>query len=90
MTDAGAITNFHDADSSTLFKFKQEIKGATGDRDTKNVEIMVPLKCLSNFWRTLEMPIINCETNLVLTWSEKCVLSNDTKVTTFAIFSLQL
>ena len=90
MTDAGAITNFHDADSSTLFKFKQEIKGVTGDRDTKNVEIMVPLKCLSNFWRTLEMPIINCETNLVLTWSEKCVLSNHTKVTTFAIFSLQL
>ena len=90
MTDAGAITNFHDADSSTLFKFKQEIKGVTGDGDTKNVEIMVPLKCLSNFWRTLEMPIINCETNLVLTWSEKCVLSNDTKVTTFAIFSLQL
>ena len=90
MTDAGAITNFHDADSSTLFKFKQEIKGVTGDGDTKNVEIMVPLKCLSNFWRTLEMPIINCETNLVLTWSEKCVLSNHTKVTTFAIFSLQL
>ena len=90
MTDAGAITNFHDADSIALFKFKQEIKGVTGDGDTKNVEIMVPLKCLSNFWRTLEMPIINCETNLVLTWSEKCVLSNHTKVTTFAIFSLQL
>ena len=31
------------------------------------------------------MPLINCEINLVLIWSEKCVLSNDTKVTTFAI-----
>ena len=40
---------------------------------------MVPFKNLSNFWRTLEMPFINCETNLISTWSEKCVLSNDTK-----------
>ena len=35
---------------------------------------MVPLKCLSNFWRTLEMPLINCEVNLILTWSSTCVL----------------
>ena len=36
--------------------------------------MMVPLKYLSNFCRTLEMPLINCETNLILTWSEKCVI----------------
>ena len=30
------------------------------------------------------MPLINCKTNLILTWSNKCVLSNDTKATTFA------
>ena len=41
----------------------------------KNVEIMVPLKCLSNFWRTFEMSLINCEINLILAWSEKCVIS---------------
>ena len=35
---------------------------------------MVPLKYLSNFWRTLEMPLINCEVELVLTWSENCVI----------------
>ena len=35
---------------------------------------MVPLKYLSNFWRTLEMPLINCEVNLILTWSSTCVL----------------
>ena len=46
---------------------------------------MAPLKYLSNFWITLEMPLINCEINLILTWPEKCVLSNDTKATTFAI-----
>ena len=37
---------------------------------TKNVKITVPLKCLSNFWRTLNMTMINCEANLILTWSE--------------------
>ena len=35
---------------------------------------MVPLKYLSNFWRTLQMPLINCEVNLILTWSSTCVL----------------
>ena len=48
--------------------------GQTGDDGTKNVEIMVPLKYLSNFWRTLEMPLINCEINLILTWSANCVV----------------
>ena len=36
---------------------------------------MVPLKYLSNFWRTLEMPLINCEINLILTWSANCVIN---------------
>ena len=35
---------------------------------------MVPLKYFSNFWRTLEMPLINCEVNLILTWSADCVI----------------
>ena len=37
---------------------------------------MVPLKYLSNFWRTLEMPLINCEVELILTWSENCVINS--------------
>ena len=40
----------------------------------KNIEIVVPLKYLSNFWRTLEMPLINYEINLILTWSANCVI----------------
>ena len=36
---------------------------------------MVPLKYLSNFWRNLEMPLINCEINFHLDWSEKCVIA---------------
>ena len=56
------------------FNFKVKITGQTGDDGTKYVEIMVPLKYLSNFWRTLEMPLINCEVNLILTWSTTCVI----------------
>ena len=37
---------------------------------------MTPLKHLSNFWRALEMPLINCEVELILTWSENCVIIN--------------
>ena len=51
---------------------------------------MVSLKYLSKFWRTLEIPLINCEINVILTWSEKCVLANDTKAATFAITDTKL
>ena len=43
----------------------------------KHVEIMVPLKYLSNFWRTLEMPLINCEVGLFSTWSPTCVITKE-------------
>ena len=48
---------------------------------------MVPLKYLSSFWRTLEMPLINCETNLILTRSASCAISNAgaNQATIFAI-----
>ena len=38
------------------------------NNDIINAEIAVPLKYLNNFWETLEMPLINCEINLILTW----------------------
>ena len=46
--------------------------------NTKDVEIIVPLKYLGNFWRTLEMPLINCKVNLILTWSKDFVITNST------------
>ena len=49
---------------------------------------MVPLKYLSNFWRTLEMPLINCEVELILNWSANCVIiytDIDNQVPTFTI-----
>ena len=48
------------------------------DGNTKDVEIIVPLKYLSNFWRVLEKPLINFEVNLVLTWSRDCMITNST------------
>ena len=51
---------------------------------------MVPLKYLSNFWRTLEMPLINCEVNLILTWSSTCVITDSTGEERFAITDTRL
>ena len=51
---------------------------------------MVPLKYLCNFWRTLEMPLINCEVNLILTWSSTCVITNSTGAVRFEITDTRL
>ena len=62
---------------SKAFDYKTSITGKLeGNNTEKEVEIVVPLKYLSNFWRTLNMPLINCEINLILTWSENCVLTS--------------
>ena len=90
LTDGGAIANFHAVDSSASFKFKQKITCVTGANGTKNLAISMPLKHLSNFWRTLQMPLINCEIHLILSSFDKCLLSNDTKATTFAITDTKL
>ena len=71
---------------SESFKSKIKITGKFfADGNTKNVETSVPLKCLSNFWRTFEMPLINCEIILDLNWSKKCVISSAVGKTEFAI-----
>ena len=53
--------------------------------NTKDVEITVPLKYLSNFWRTLEMPLIICEISLILTWWSTGVVTNSTGARTFSL-----
>ena len=76
---------------SESFKSKIKITGKTpAAGNTKDVEIIVPLKYLSNFWRTLEMPLINCEVNLILTWSRDCVITNSTDAGKFAITETKL
>ena len=69
-----AIVNFTENNLTDSFNFKVKMTGQTGDDGTKDVEIMVPLKYLSNFRRTLEIPLINCEINLVLSWSTNYVI----------------
>ena len=73
--------------NSESFKFKLKITGKTPANDNeKDVEIMVPLKYLSNFWRTLEMPLINCEVNLILI----SVITNSIGAGTFEITDTKL
>ena len=77
--------------NSESFKSKIKITGRTPDHDNeKDVEIMVPLKYLNNFWRTLEMPLINCEVSFILTWSPTCVITNSTGEAKFEITGTNL
>ena len=90
--NADATTN------SKSFKYKSSITGKTSNANQengentkqgntkikKNLETIVPLKHLSNFWRRLNMPLINCEVSLTLTWSWNCVLTNITAKTAAA------
>ena len=78
------------ADSKS-FKSKIKITRKTPDDGSeKNVEIMVPLNYLSNFWGTLETPLINCQVSLILTWSSTCVITNSTDEGKFEISDTKL
>ena len=60
---------------SIFYKANFMENGVTQNNLTKNdVKIVVPLKHLSNFWRSLNIPLINCEVELILTWFKNCVL----------------
>ena len=62
-------------DNAPLFKHKASLIGNTEANGTNGVKIAVPLKYLSNFCRSLEMPLINCKVKLSLKWIENCVLT---------------
>ena len=69
-------------DNAPSFKHKASLIGNTKNNGTKNiVKIAVPLKYLSNFWRSLEMPLINCKVELSLKWYETCLLTAATTAT---------
>ena len=69
------ITNYSVKDSKS-FDCKTSItRTLEGNNVEKEVEIVVSLKHLSNLWGTLDMSLINCEINLILTWSENCALT---------------
>ena len=68
----------HSILNSESFDYKASFmeNGVTHDNLTKNdvKVVVVPLKHLSNFWRHLDIPLINCEVELILTWFKNCVL----------------
>ena len=76
--------------NSESFKYKTRITGNTYDvgageagydatKVGKNeTEVVIPLKHFSNFWKSLNIPLINCELELILTWSKNCVLADMT------------
>ena len=80
-------------DNSQSFKYKAALLGKTADAvnntnsSVKDAKIVVPLKYLSNFWRSLEMPLIN---NLELSWIEDCILSSAGNSANFEITDVKL
>ena len=72
ITNNADVTN----DNAPSFKYNANLIGNTEANGAKNgVKIAVPLKCLSNFWRSLEVPLINCKVELSLKWYERCLLT---------------
>ena len=75
-------------DTSSSFKYKVSLLGnpvVANNIARINVKVVVPLKYLSNFFRSLEMPLINCKIKLNLTWKKECVLSTDDGNAVFTI-----
>ena len=81
--------------NSQSFKYKAALLGKTADAanntsSVKEVKIVVPLKYLSNFWRSLEMPLINCKVYLELNWIEDCIFSSAGDTAKFTITDTKL
>ena len=75
-------------DNSSSPKYKVNSLGnpvLDGAIAKRNVKVVVPLKYSSNFFRSLEMPLINCKIELNLTWKKECVLSTDAGDAVFII-----
>ena len=82
------------AENSSSFKYKLNFIGDTvadgANRKKEDVKIVVPLKYLSNFWRSSEMPLINCKIEFSLKWYEKYILSSSGTAATFTITDTEL
>ena len=85
------------ANNSDSLKYKikllgnvTEVAGDAAGLRRLNVKVIVPLKYLSNFFRSLEMPLINCKIKLNLTWKKECVLSTGAGEAVFVINNTKL
>ena len=75
---------------SESVKSKIKIRNTPAYGNTKDVEIIVPFKYLSNFWKSHETPLINCGVNLILTWLSTYVISNSKGAERFTITNTKL
>ena len=85
--EVDAVTDLT-ANNSSSFNYKINLLGDpvhAGGIARRNVKVVVQLKYLSNFSRSLEMPLINCKIKLHLTWKKECVLSTDAGAAVFII-----
>ena len=85
--EANAINDLT-TNTSSSFKYKVKLLGnpvLDGNIAKRSVKVVVPLIYLSNFFRSLEMPLINCRVKLNLTWKKECVLSTDAGDAVFII-----
>ena len=76
--DSSATLNGLTVDNSNSFKYKVSLLGNPVVADNiakRSVKVVVPLKYLSNFFRSLEMPLINCKIKLNLTWKKECIIN---------------
>ena len=79
------VDDNHIPNNASSFKYKSSFI-----TNRNGVKIVVPLKYLSNFWRSLEIPLINCKVELSLKWYEKCILPSTGTAATFAITDIKL
>ena len=75
----------HIPNNSSSFKYKSSFI-----TNRNGVKIAVPLKYFSNFWRSSEMPLINCKAELSLSWDPNCVRSSLVGNSTFTITNVKL
>ena len=75
----GIIIEMNHAITGNTYNLAAGNANCDATKVSKNeTEVVIPLKHLSNFWRTLNIPLINCEIELILTWSKNCVLADMT------------
>ena len=93
MDNNGASFNLT-AENSSSFKYKSSFIGDTvadeANRKKEGVKIIAPLKHLINFWRSLEMLLINCKVEFSLKWYNNCILSSSRTPVTFTITDTKL
>ena len=63
-------------DNATSLVYKSKLIKGTDDNNVNNVKLVVPLKYISNFFRSLESPLVNCKIDLELTWHKDCMISS--------------